>query len=454
MKHTIINAQGLSFKYENSTILNQGSFSVYEGELLAFCQTSQMPSFFLMLLQNPGIRYEGSFSYLGQPVGKNHPIDYSYIAGSDTLIDSLSIVDNLYVFIKQHSNLLYDKKRANHTIQQMTRALELPFDIHQSIDDLTISQKYMLELAKAILKGSRIIILDNISRNCSVDDYAWIANALERYSKMGRTFILLSNEDNFLISKCDRIYFCRGTSIIDLIFNDEYSQNTFQNILYGSHESTSKKRISLADPSATALEISLPRELYDKPLRVHRGELFGIFDLFGTLSEAVYNTFFTAFPYKINDISCNNYQQAVRNGLSIISPHRKNILFDTYTTEENLIFPTLRRISKFGVINRRLENYCSNLFLPKLTKEYDSQEAELEKLKLLFYRCMLTNPRVIVMDNPSLDLDAQQQAVVEELLHLAISSGCAIVLISSNVSIGLPLCNRALILQKNGYIEK
>lgn len=455
MKRAIINAQGLTIKSENGIILDEGSFSVYEGEILAICQTSQMQSFFISLMNDPGLIYQGKILYRGKPLSRNNPLDCSYVAGHDSLFDTLSIVDNLYAFSGRKHGFIYNPRKAESVVKKTLESIGVPFPISQSVDALTISQKYILELVKAIIQGTRLIILDNISYNCSRDDYPWIIETLEKYSKRGITFVLLSNKDSLLISKCDRIYFCRGTHIVDVIFKDEYSHGLFQKIMYNNCEVVNQRRCGDNWKNRLALEIALPGELNArKMITVNCGEVYGIFDLFGTLAESVFDSFFNSFPYKVGGKVCKNYAHAVRNGLMIISQHNTNMLFDTFSLEENFIFQALRKFSRFGIINLRMVRYAVEKCMPKFKRECNPRGEGIQRLKLLFYRCLLANPAVIVIENPALDLETDQQAEIEGMLSEATSRGVAVVLISSNANIGIPFCNRALILRKQWVIEK
>ena len=454
MKRELINAHALTIRSEMGLMLYKGSFSVYEGEILAFCQTSQLPSFLLAILNQPGLRYEGMLSHCGKPVDKNNVIDCSYIDGANSLIDTLSVTDNLYALNGRTNGVIYNPRKAERTVREMMSALNLPFKKYESIDKLTVSQKYMLQLAKAIIRGSKIIVLDNISHNCSVNDYDWIRSTLVKYAKLGRTFILLSNEDNFLISNCDRVYFCRGTSIADLIFHDEYSHRVFQGILYGNHETASRNACSRVDRRAIAMEIQLPPALFGRKLTIYRGEIYGVFDLFGTLTDTVHEVFFSEFPYKIDGNLCHSYPEAVRNGLAIVSPHRRNVMFETFSLKEELLFPSIRKVSRAGIINQRMADFNVNRFLSKLKQNFEPEEEELERMKMLYYRWKLTKPKVMVIENPPLDLDVEQNKVIEALFDDAVNSGCAVLLVSSNAHAGMPLCDRALILQRDGDTEK
>lgn len=450
-----MNAQGLSIWSDSGIILNEGSFSIYEGEILAFCQTSQMPSFFISLMSASDLIYSGKILYKGKPLSVSNPLDCSYVAGRDSLFDTLSIVDNLYAFTGSRNGFIYSVREAERKVTEMLDAIGVPFAMPQSIDDLSISQKYILELVRAIIRGSRLIVLDNIAQNCSRDNYTWIIETLERYSKEGISFVLLSNEDNQLISKCDRVYFCRGTSIVDVIFKDEYSHGLFQKIMYNNSEPIRKRRCGNLREDRPALEISLSGELNaDQCITVYRGEVYGIFDLFGTLAETVFNSFFESFPYKVGGKVCQSYEEAVKNGLLIISQNRSEMLFDTFSFEENFVFQALRKFSRIGIINRRMVRYAIDKYMPRQKEEGDSREEGLQCLKFLFYRCLLTNPAVIVIENPALDLEADQQAEIEKMLYEATCRGCAVVLIGCNASVGIPFCNRALILRKRGLIEK
>ena len=245
----------------------------------------------------------------------------------------------------------------------------------------------------------------------------------------------------------------RGTSIVDVIFKDEYTHGLFQRIMYNNSEPASKRSCGDLREGKPALEISLAGEL-NADITIHRGEVCGIFDLFGTLAEMVFDSFFDSFPYRVGGKLCKSYEEAVRNGLLIISQHRSDMLFDTFSAEENFIFPALRKFSKFGVINRRMVKYAIDRYMPKRKSEYDPREEGLQRMKFLFYRCLLTNPAVIVIENPALDLETEQQAEIEKMLIEATGRGCAVVLIGSNASVGIPFCNRALILRKRGFIEE
>lgn len=455
MKKIILEGRGLSIKGEKNIILRNGSFSIYEGELVAFCQTSQFESFIPVILNTSQLEYEGELLLYGKPVNRKNPVNGMYISGSDMLIDSMSIVDNLFA-IRNHKRprVFYNAEKAEKNLRKLLKELEIPFDLNIPISKLSTSQKYMLLLAKAILLDVPIIVLDNLSQQCSRDDYGWIMNLIFQYKQKGKTFVLLSNDNNFLIDKCDRIYFCCGKRIVDLIFQDEYSPEIFQKILFGHPIEILKRRETKADYQREVLEIKMPYYWYaDETLKIFHGEIFGILDLYGTLTPQVFQLFLEGFPYKVNGIECKGYCDAVRAGLALVSLHRGNMVFEGLSLSENLVLLRMKNLSRGIVRNKRLEAYCLAQYLPRLSPSYMRSEWDLEQLKLLVYRWLLLRPKVMVIDNPPFDLANEQRMELLELLQEVVASGCAVVLSSTARNECMNLCDRVLAIRSQGRNE-
>ncbi|MCI9251727.1 MAG: hypothetical protein HFI22_07920 [Lachnospiraceae bacterium] len=446
MKKVILEGRGLSVKGEKNIVLRNGSFSIYEGELLAFCQTSQFEPFLPVILNTSQLEYEGELLFLKKPVNRKNPVSAMYISGPDMLIDSMSIADNLLA-IRKHRGIpvFYHTGKAERNLRIILKELKLPFDLSLPISRLTASQKYMLLLLKALLLDVPIIVLDNISQQCSRDDYPWIKELVFRYRQRGRTFVLLANDCNFLLDQCERIYFCRGKQIVDLIFRDEYSSDIFQRILFGHPVQALAKRETRADYSAEVLEITLPRDWYaQEKLKIFRGEIFGILDLYGTLTPQIFRLFLEGFPYTLNGKICRNYYEAVRLGLAPVSLHLGNMVFESLSLSENLLLLKMKELSRGLVRNKRLEAYCLESCLPSLSAAYTQSEWDLEQLKLFVYRWLLIKPKVMVIDNPPFDMANEQRQELLELLEEVVASGCAVVLNSTARNECMNLCDRVL----------
>lgn len=455
MKKSVLRANALTIVDNQEILLENGSFSVYEGELLGFCQTSQSRFFFPELLRAPQVECYGILDYYGRPVGKKNPIRAMYISGPDMLIESMSIVDNLFAIRRHYRlSLLYNDRKAKAVLEDMLVQIGLPFSIDQPVSELSVSEKYILLLAKAIIMEVPIVVMGNITQYCSVSYYSWIYDLIQRYREKGRTFVLLSNDNHELVRRCSRIYFCRGKYIVDLLFQDEYSDQIFQDILFGRLRRTMIRREMSADYRKVCLQMDMPEQWYNqKRLDVYRGEIFGILDLHGTLTSQIYQLFLEEFPYWIDESPCRSYREAVQKGLAAVSLHRGNIMFDGLSEEENLLFQKMRQLKKNVVINRRIESYCVSQYASGLSAQNLKDEWNIGQLKHLIYRWLMTNPKVMVIDNPPLNLDGEQWMAFVRLLQEIVDTGCSVVLLCTSVRACTDLCDRFLVIYEHGENE-
>ena len=456
MNNEIVSAHCVTIKADEKLVLYNSNFSIYTGEIMAFCQTSQMPFFFPYLINNPTLKYEGTLRYLGKDVNRSNPITAVHISKADMLIDSLNIVDNLYtITVAKKKRIYYSRPKAAEKIKQFLHELHLTFDVYGKVKELPVSDRYILEIVRAIFNETKLIILENISQYCRANDYPWLCRIMHKYTAIGYTFVLLSTEDNILIKECERVYFSKSGSIVDLLFRDEYTKKMFNQLLFGTASPKSMHHKAARQSNQIALEIAFPKEIFrNRWLKVHAGEVYGIFDSYGTLSELICSMFIDGTPYWIHGKKCHNYSDAVRNGLAfVLSPH-KETMFEMLSSHDNALLPVLRKISRWGVINKRLERFCIHTYTENTTTDNNINYQYMNGFYRQFYKWMLTNPKVMVLDNPPLDFEEEQRSEIDRILYTARQNHCAIVLISSNIGSGLELCDRAISIQRDGSIEE
>lgn len=100
--------------------------------------------------------------------------------------------------------------------------------------------------------------------------------------------------------------------------------------------------------------------------------------------------------------------------------------------------------------NFRMEAYCIDRYFPRLPDSIECSEWNWGQLKLLIFRWMLTNPKVIVIENPPFDMEKHQQEEFRNLLQEIVDLGCSIILISSAINDCMSLCDRMLVIKCDG----
>ena len=124
--------------------------------------------------------------------------------------------------------------------------------------------------------------------------------------------------------------------------------------------------------------------------------------------------------------------------------------FDCFSLPENLVLLKMQSLSKRLVRNLRMESYCVDKYFPRLPDSIECSEWNWGQLKLLIFRWLLTNPKVIIIENPPFDMEEDQQEEFRDLLQEIVDSGCSIVLISSAINDCINICDRVLLIKRDG----
>jgi ribose transport system ATP-binding protein len=455
MKKVIVEGRWLSVREGNEYLVKECNFSLYEGELVSFCQSNQGQSTLSEVFFGTNIVYEGKLLYKGRPVGRRNPMSAFLISHDNMLIESMSITDNLLAVNRAHGfRFLYSERKSEYALKRLLETLKLPFDIRTPVHQLRKSERYMLMLVKAVLAEAEIVVMDNITEHCSTQDIEWIFQFINRYKTEGKTFVLLINSDHSLVGRSDRIYIVRDKFIEDMLFGDEYSPATFQLMLYGYRIHLFNQHTSIADGSRIAMTMDFSGLLADRlTLDVHRGEVVGVLDLYGCYGSQIYKAFIENFPCEIDGRVCRNYRSAVKNGLAVIPHALDQLFFLNLSTMDNLIFVKLPSISRWSIVNRRMERYCAREYLPGVMPREGKGNPYLSKIKLLIYRWLLVSPKVMIIDNPQLDMEDELREDFSRVIQEVTRTGCAVVIVSTSPNTCINLCDTIMLARKYGEYQ-
>ena len=446
MKRVLLQGQNLSITHENSPIIRNSSFTIFQSVVVCFCQTNRYKSFFPHIINNPRLAYSGSLQFQGKPVSARNPIKAIHIAGISMFIDSLSIVDNLCLIQGIVPHLpFYNESAYRAKLHEFLSEYGIDIDIDVSTSDLNTSDKYLLLIVKSVFLRIPIVVLDKIPEYCNSSMYPIVRKLIHIGKSQSQTFIILASSRNFLIQECDYIYFCHRRRIVDLLLKEDYSASSFNEKLFGYQKEIRQPSHNLIDYSHPLLEISLPDEWYKKRLlQVFQGEVFGIHAQQGATVSQILNYFLNVFPYTIDGVICESFQEAYNAGLSVIISHVESSYFDCFSDEDNAVISNLRRLSNFGIINKRLLQYSYNEYNEIAKSTYADDDQLFSFFKILYYRCMSTHPKVLLVENPPIDMEDDTQRHFYSLLRDAAASGCAVILITSSENLCLTACNRFL----------
>lgn len=454
MKKELLSARHLSLDINKEYAYKDLNFSVFENELLGVCELPHLKKVSrIKQLTNPSTTIRGEIYLEGKKLGTKSRMkssDIYYISEESTLIDSLSITDNLFAVRKiPRGRMMYNEKTAEEMVKHYLKTLQLPIDLNTPVSSLTKSMGHLLQIVKAILLNARIIVLDNITDDYNIKEYEHLIDVIDQYKKDGRTFIFFSTRENRLTEHADRIYVLCRHKLAGQIFHEEYSSKLLFDMLHGekimplrSRRSTIKERTVFSSDFSGMIN-----KTFDFSIR--EGEIIGILDLYGSYTNTIVNYFMSGFPYRIGNKKCKNYQRAVKNGLAVISLSESGgQIFPDFSVTENLTFQILPKISRGLIINKRIQKYCGEQYLKEIqVPDKRTGREAVSGIRLLMYKWLLASPALFVLDNLTIGMDNSGQRKFRQIVDQAASQGTACMILTSVWEECLNICDKIWVIE-------
>lgn len=447
MKREYLRVCDLSIEFEGRKLLQHVSFSALSNEILVICGLRFVgKSVLARLLTGEQFPRSGRVYLDGLPLradGDTSPQGIFYIPENNNLFASLSVEEMLFaVRVPQRHRIFYRQKAARIQTQHILDELGIPLSPDVPATQLTNVQSHLLLIEKAKLIGSKVVILDSIADNYTSRDYA----ALKRVIRTSRdiAFVYICNREDEIVRDADRILVMRNGSSAGMLYRDGFSSAALRRMLEGGGESRLPQRTShIRAELAAAFRLPL-RNGAEESFEIHKGEIVGLYDDTGGNAEVIVSALIE------NPQECvrfaegppANYIDAVRRGFGLIT---HNYPSDGYLAQiseaDNLSFQVLRRISRAGIVSERMKDYLHR----DTYREYlgDSPAGMLETVLL---RWVLARPKVLVLENIWIGLDAAARNNVARILDRAARDGVAFVILVTEYADCEALCDRTIIL--------
>lgn len=447
MKREWLRVSDLSVEIDNRKLLQHISFSLFSGETLAICGLRFVgKSVLARLLTGEPFPFTGDIYMDGVPYYPNRkafPEKIFYIPETNNAFPFLSITDTLFaVRIPRKHKLFYRQKAARIQTEHLLKELGIDLSADMPSSELTNAQLHLLMIAKAQLMDARVVILDSITDNYTLEEYSALTRVMNKAKNIA--FMYICNHEDSIVYQADRILMIRNGNPAALLYKNDYSSAQLMHILQGGKEIRfiRRSRAAQTEPVASLhLQTISAQELQ---FDVHTGEIIGVYDENGGNAENMIRDLIQNTPSCLQFSGCPrmDYANAVKSGLGIVT---QNYPHDGYyaalSEEDNLAFQLYRKISTVGFIPGKITKYLQKTAY----QEYYSSSSPgiLEKVLL---RWILAQPKLLILENILFGLDVTTRKNIYEILDRAARDGIAIIIISTNYGDLDNFCERTIIL--------
>ena len=383
-----------------------------------------------------------------------------------TLVPALSVAENIMLGPRKPRTWSgIDWRATRREASAALSRLGLRLDPGMPVGALRPDQQQMVEIARAISTNARVLILDEPTSSLDDDETEALFAVVRELKRQGLAIVFVSHRMKEVFSLVDRITVLRDGSVVDSGPLIEYDRDGIVHLMTGRRVRDVVPTHSRPASDDAILEVrglASPGCLRGIDMTVERGSIVGLAGLVGAGRAELLGSLFGLMPHTTGTVRIDGEPvelrspaDAMRHGLAFVPGDRKNMgLVLDMSVRENLLMartasqPRLRRTN--AEVERRLVGAAAGDFGVRL----ESAAAEVWRLsggnqqKVVLAKWLATNPRILMLDEPTRGVDIGAKADIYELLRKLRDDGLTILVSSCETPELLALCDRILVLYR------
>lgn len=354
---------------------------------------------------------------------------------------------------------------------EVLQTLHANIDVRMKVSNLNHAERIAVEIAKVLVFQSKAIILDEPTSGLLESEVASLFNIIKSLKQMDISILYISNKVEEITQIADRIVVLRDGEIVDE--QQSAGQLSPNNIIEKMAGKDFINRYPKTKASkggvifkATSLR-SRDKYIYDISFHIRAGEIVGLAGLQGAGKTSVANLVCgvdkkdsgSIFIHG-KEVNIRNPHQAVKNGVVYLSDSLTDNVFLPYNATFNLSISNLRRVTRGLFIRPRLARVLSRQYVHRLNLKVPYLKETVESLssgtlqKLSLAKLLFSDSSIYIMDEPSKNLDIPSKVEWYNMMNKMAYNGMGILLISSDISELVGMCDRILVMFKGAIVKE
>ncbi len=480
MRPPILEMRNITKEFPGVKALSDVSFQVAEGEIHCLVGENGAGKSTLMKVLS-GVYPHGSYS--GEILFNGQAQKFSGIRDSEkagiaiiyqelALVPEMTVYENIFLGNEIRKGMTIDWNETIKRATEMLAKVRLTVNPETKVRDLGVGKQQLIEIAKALSKDVKLLILDEPTAALNEDDSANLLNLLRELKQHGVTCILISHKLKEVISIADTVTVLRdGKTICTLdAKKGEVSEQVLIkhmvgreiNNIYPTRERARSDEIVLEVRNWSAYDPKLGRAvLKDVSFNVKRGEIVGFAGLMGSgRTELAKSIFGNPDGYEISgEMIVKGRKQnfahphsAIQAGVAYVTEDRKgNGLILIQDVKQNITLANLREISQRGVIDGNAEVKVANEYRASINIKTPTVAQVVGNLsggnqqKVSVAKWLFVKPEILILDEPTRGIDVGAKFEIYTIMTRLVQQGMSIIMISSELPEVLGMSDRVYI---------
>lgn len=415
---------------------------------------------------------KGELFLKGKKVEFNNPRDalhhgISMIHQELSFVPELTVAENIFLgrepcFGKYK---VINKKKQKERALELFQKLNIDLNPNKKMSDLSVSDRQMVEIMKAISNDADIIVMDEPTSAITDREVEKLFNIIKMLTSQGKAIIYISHKMEEIFKISDEITILRDGTYVDSKQAKDLNQDLLISLMVG-RELKDVYQMTTSKNDSVFMDVkNLTRKgsFENISFTLHQGEVLGIAGLVGAGRTEVVESIFGIYPPHGGEIYLNQKKvthkrprQAIKNGIALVTEDRKQTGLNLAgSVRDNISLVNLRDFSFFkNIISRRREHSVVDEQIRSLRIKTPNRNMLVKNLsggnqqKIVIAKWLLNNPDVLILDEPTRGIDIGAKSEIYKIISDYAAMGKSIIVISSEMPELFGICDRIIVMSE------
>jgi len=395
-----------------------------------------------------------------------HRVGITAIHQETVLFDELSVTENIFVGQYLYKGIFkkLDWPQMHRRAQEILTRLEVQIDPRAVLKTLSIAQRHMVAIARALSFEAQVVILDEPTAALSQHEILEFYQIVERLKHEGKAILFISHKFDEIFELADHYTILRDGVFVGAGAINDITEERMVAMMVGRAITQTFPKV-VCEKGDRVLEVKSlchPTEFANISFSLHKGEILGFYGLVGAgrteLMQALCGVTRPSSGEILLQGKPQHYRQpsdAIKAGIVCVPEERqKQGAIIELSIAQNISLPQLGRLNPNGVLHDDREWRLAEEYARRLQVKAFSWKQAVETLsggnqqKVVIGKWLATHPEVIILDEPTKGIDIGSKAAVHQFMSELVGQGLAVIMVSSELPEVMGMADRIIVMHE------
>jgi rhamnose transport system ATP-binding protein len=385
------------------------------------------------------------------------------------MFDDLSVAENIFMghLVTRRTGLL-DFPAMKRRARAILDGLESDLEVDTLLGALSVAQKHLVAIARALSHDARVLIMDEPTAALSSREVEELYRITRHLTRAGTAILFISHKLDEIFAIADRYAVFRDGNSVGHGAMTDVDEDRLVQLMVGRTitEIFPKTTAPLGEPVLEVRELGNETEFADISFTLHKSEVLGFYGLVGSGRTELMETIFGLEHATRGSVTMNGRalgsspREAIEQGLVLVPEDRqRNGAVLGLSVRENLSLPSLPHLSRNLWVDTAAEEVLARAVVERLSIKCHSLEQALSDLsggnqqKVVIGKWLATQPKIVILDEPTKGIDIGSKSAVHAFVGELVAQGVSVILVSSELPEVMGIADRIVVMHKGRMVR-